>query len=68
MKPSERAVRLGKYLLLFGAVLLTILPLYWMLTISLKSDADTFAVPPLWFRFGPTGRHYHEIFVEKSFG
>jgi multiple sugar transport system permease protein len=39
-----------------------------MLTISLKSEVDQFAVPPKWLIFRPTLAHYHDAFVERSFG
>jgi len=43
-------------------------PVYWMITISLKSEVDQFAVPPKWFFFTPTIQHYYEAFVARSFG
>ena len=43
-------------------------PVYWMITISLKIEADHFAVPPKWFFFTPTIQHYYEAFVARSFG
>jgi multiple sugar transport system permease protein len=54
--------------LIFSALLAAILPVYWMLTISLKSEVEQFAVPPRWFSFTPTLAHYHEAFFERSFG
>jgi multiple sugar transport system permease protein len=39
-----------------------------MLTISLKSEVDQFAVPPKWFSFTPTLQHYTDAFVTRSFG
>lgn len=68
LRTRKRAARIGKYLLLFAASFMTILPVYWMLTVSLKTDSDTFSVPPVWIRFTPTARHFQEIFVYKSFG
>jgi multiple sugar transport system permease protein len=43
-------------------------PVYWMLTISLKSEVDQFASPPRWLLFSPTLAHYAEAFVSRSFG
>lgn len=57
-----------KYALVFVALLMTLAPVYWMLTISLKSEVEQFAVPPRWFDFTPTLSHYREAFVERSFG
>jgi multiple sugar transport system permease protein len=60
--------RFPKYLLLFLAVVAAIAPVYWMLTISLKSEVDQFAVPPMWFQFKPTFEHYYDAFMVRSFG
>jgi multiple sugar transport system permease protein len=57
-----------KYALVFVALIAALAPVYWMLTISLKSEAEQFAVPPRWFSFAPTFIHYREAFVERSFG
>ncbi|HEX8846578.1 MAG TPA: carbohydrate ABC transporter permease [Pyrinomonadaceae bacterium] len=56
------------YLLAALAVVAALLPVYWLLTISLKTDLDQLSVPPKWFVFGPTLTHYHNAFVERSFG
>jgi multiple sugar transport system permease protein len=60
--------RIAKYLVLFFALLVAIAPIYWMLTISLKTEADQFASPPHWISFAPTLAHYYDAFVERSFG
>ncbi|HKO95789.1 MAG TPA: carbohydrate ABC transporter permease [Pyrinomonadaceae bacterium] len=57
-----------KYLLLAFAMLVTLTPVYWLLTISLKREVDQFAVPPRWFSFTPTLEHYTDAFVNRSFG
>ncbi len=57
-----------KYLVLGVALLAALAPVYWMFTISLKSDVDQFAVPPPWFNFTPTIEHYYDAFVTRSFG
>ncbi|HKR12853.1 MAG TPA: carbohydrate ABC transporter permease [Pyrinomonadaceae bacterium] len=56
-----------KYLLLVAALLAALAPVYWMFTISLKSELDQFAVPPPWFNFTPTPEHYYDAFVTRSF-
>lgn len=58
----------AKYALLIVALLIALLPVYWMITISLKAEADQFAVPPAWFAFKPTHDHYHETFFVRPFG
>ena len=57
-----------RYLLLIPALLFALAPVYWMLTISLKTEVDQFAFPPLWFVFTPTLEHYYDAFVTRSFG
>jgi len=57
-----------KYLLLVFAMLATLTPVYWLLTISLKREVDQFAVPPRWFSFTPTLEHYADAFLSRSFG
>jgi multiple sugar transport system permease protein len=60
--------RFGIYGALFLAALASVAPVYWMLTISLKTEADQFAAPPIWLLFDPTSAHYHEAFVVRPFG
>ena len=60
--------KMSVYVLVTLAVLSALLPVYWMMTISLKNEVDQFAVPPKWFDFNPTLAHYHDAFVERSFG
>lgn len=57
-----------KFILLTLASLTALVPVYWMLTISLKTDADQLASPPQWFLFAPTLEHYRDAFVTRSFG
>jgi len=62
------ALRVLKYAAVIIAVLVALIPVYWMVTISLKSEADHFAVPPGWVGFKPTFEHYREAFFARSFG
>jgi multiple sugar transport system permease protein len=55
-------------LCLFVAIIAAIAPVYWMLTISFKTEVDQFASPPLWFAFTPTLEHYYDAFVTRAFG
>ena len=65
---KPRLSRLAVYVALIGAVAVALVPVYWMLTISLKSEVDQFASPPRWFGFSPTLAHYADAFVARSFG
>ena len=57
-----------KYALVLLALLAALAPVYWLITISLKSEVDQFAVPPRWLNFSPTLVHYKDAFVARSFG
>ena len=65
----EGILRKGLVVLaLGGALIIALAPVYWMLTISLKTEVDQFAIPPKWFSFSPTLQHYTDAFVTRSFG
>jgi len=51
-----------------AALVVALAPVYWMITISLKTEVDQFASPPKWFTFTPTLQHYYDAFVTRSFG
>jgi multiple sugar transport system permease protein len=65
---KPRLTRLMIYASLICAVVVALVPVYWMLTISLKSEVDQFASPPRWLSFSPTLAHYADAFVSRSFG
>ena len=56
------------YLVLLVALGVTLAPLYWLLTISLKTVVEQFARPPVWFDFRVTLEHYYDIFFLRPFG
>jgi multiple sugar transport system permease protein len=64
----DSRTRILKAGLLVLALLVALAPVYWMITISLKTELDQFAVPPKWFWFTPTLQHYYDAFVTRSFG
>lgn len=64
----DRGTRILKTGLLVLALLVALAPVYWMVTISLKTEIDQFARPPKWFIFTPTLQHYYDAFVARSFG
>jgi multiple sugar transport system permease protein len=64
----HKIAQIFRYVLLAAAVLLAIAPVYWMLTISLKTEVEQFASPPPWFAFTPTLAHYSDAFVTRGFG
>jgi len=64
---GAKVSRTFKYILLGVALLAAIAPVYWMVTISLKTEVDQFASPPRWFHFAPTLEHYYDAFFTRSF-
>jgi multiple sugar transport system permease protein len=60
--------RIAKYSIITTALVATLAPIYWMITISFKHEIDQFAVPPKWFVFSPTLEHYIDAFGARSFG
>ncbi|HET6972829.1 MAG TPA: carbohydrate ABC transporter permease, partial [Pyrinomonadaceae bacterium] len=64
----SKATTMLRYVALLAALLFALAPAYWMLTISLKTEVEQFAVPPPWFVFTPTLTHYQDAFVTRGFG
>jgi multiple sugar transport system permease protein len=62
-----RHTRIAQTGLILLALLMALAPIYWMITISLKTEVDQFASPPKWFSFTPTLQHYYDAFVTRSF-
>jgi multiple sugar transport system permease protein len=58
----------ARYALLAVATVAAVAPVYWMLTISLKTEVDQFASPPRWVDFSPTLAHYADAFSARPFG
>ena len=68
MRSQEKRILKTGWLALGSALIAALAPVYWMITISLKSEIDQFAIPPKWFWFTPTLEHYYDAFVTRSFG
>lgn len=49
------------------ALVFTLAPVYWLVTISIKQEVDQFAQPPAWFAFTPVIDHYLELVTNESF-
>jgi multiple sugar transport system permease protein len=64
----SKAMALLRYVALVAALLFSLAPVYWMLTISLKTEVEQFASPAPWFVFTPTLEHYYDAFVARGFG
>jgi len=54
------------YIIIVIFIFASIFPIYWILTLSLKNQVDSFAFPPMWI-FKPIADNYVKLFVEESF-
>src|SRR5689334_18577213 len=54
-------------LALWLAALVTLFPFFWMVSSSLKSRPDIFAIPPAWFPEVPHWENYTQLFTERAF-
>jgi multiple sugar transport system permease protein len=63
----ERALRWLAYAVAALALVWTLFPIYWIGVNSFKLDVDIFAVPPVWFDFSPTLKHYRAAFIDRPF-
>jgi multiple sugar transport system permease protein len=59
--------RTGTYLLLAAITVLTLLPLVWMMSSSLKYDTDVFSVPIRWIPGNPVWSNYVTIWEKIDF-
>ncbi|MBB3125371.1 ABC-type glycerol-3-phosphate transport system permease component [Paenibacillus rhizosphaerae] len=48
-RPAYRIEMLVVYVILFFTVVTTLLPLFWMITTSIKTPGEVFVYPPKWF-------------------
>ncbi|SDD24705.1 carbohydrate ABC transporter permease [Auraticoccus monumenti] len=63
--PGDRA---ASYLLLVATALLTVLPLLYMLSLALQSDAETFAGDPVLIPAVPQWENFTRLFAAAPFG
>ena len=54
------------YIIIVIFIFAALFPIYWILTLSLKNQVDSFAFPPTWI-FRPIADNYVKLFVEESF-
>ncbi|MEZ2131775.1 MULTISPECIES: carbohydrate ABC transporter permease [unclassified Sinorhizobium] len=66
-RSTEVIFRILAYLVMIVALFIAVFPVYWLAVNSFKLDIDIFAVPPVWFDFSPTLKHYEAAFIEQPF-
>ncbi len=59
--------RAALYVLLLGIAVIFVLPLAWMICVSLKPDAEVLAYPPRFFPQHPEAAPYQAIFHTRAF-
>ena len=63
----QRRIKLGiTYFLLVLAALFTLLPFYWMIITSFKTEGELLQAPPTFFPLEPTFENYSNVFNSKN--
>ncbi len=55
---AERLTRVGLYLVYAVVIVFFLFPIFWVLSMSLKSVPQLFATPPVWFPLDPQFENY----------
>jgi len=63
---SRAMALLPAYLVALTAILITLFPIFWILSISLKTRRDAFAMPPVWV-FEPVWQNYLTLWESAAF-
>lgn len=65
---KNKGVRVIQYIVLAGITIATLLPLLWMLSASIKLEADVFSLNFKWFPDDPQWVNYEKIWQKIPFG
>lgn len=60
------AKRAAIYLLMVVVVVIYVIPTFWVISTSFKSEVDAFAIPPKWILFKPTLSNYKTAFIDYN--
>ena len=66
--PRDALFKTIVWVFLILVTLYCLFPFAWMLSTSLKTEAEAFRMPPTWIPLEPTGASYIGIWVRKNFG
>ena len=66
--PRDAFLKTIVWVFLILVTLYCLFPFAWMLSTSLKTEAEAFRMPPTWIPVEPTGASYVGIWVRKNFG
>ena len=64
MKRWETALKI--FVLSFFAIVI-IIPFYWLISSSLKNDAQFYAIPPVWFPEAPRWGNFAKVLIEQEY-
>ncbi len=59
--------KIFSYLILLTAVFVSLFPIFWTLSTSIKTRVDTFTLPPKFFNFSPTLKNYQSLLQYDGF-
>lgn len=60
---GERMTRMGLYVAYTAIIAFFLFPLFWVLSMSLKTVPQLFATPPIWFPLDPRFENYAYVFT-----
>lgn len=59
--------KIFSYLILLTAVFVSLFPIFWTLSTSIKTRVDTFTLPPKFINFSPTLKNYQSLLQYDGF-
>lgn len=68
MRVRRTAGMAGSYLIILIVAVVTLFPIYWILTTSIKQPNDILAIPPKLFVFSVTWGHYNSLVTGNTLG
>jgi multiple sugar transport system permease protein len=68
LQPSDVMSKIIIWIFLILVCIYCLIPFAWMLSTSLKTEAEAFRIPPTWIPLEPTADSYIGIWVRKNFG
>jgi multiple sugar transport system permease protein len=68
LQPSDVMSKILIWVFLILVCIYCLIPFAWMLSTSLKTEAEAFRIPPTWIPLEPTPDSYIGIWVRKNFG
>lgn len=67
IKTSRRVEKILIWLIFTLGTMLVLIPIFWMVSTSLKTEPDTFRIPPQWIPDEPTIRSYKAMWTDYPF-